>query len=388
MTAHAIVQQNREEPEPLRPGVRGKYRRLMLALLALNRQNASMNDDQGLILSEEPKPASASMGGRARARALSPSTRHEIAKKAAASRWAEVSQAKYGSPDNPLRIGDVQIECYVIERPDGSVTRVLTQASFLTALGRHPKANTRRGEGLPPILQGQALRPYISDELVELAAPITFSLPTGGRASGYNAEALPAVCEAYLRANDDGKLPDNQKHVAVQAGILVRGLARIGITALVDEATGYQEARTKDALAKILEAFIDKELNAWVSTFPADFYRELFRLRGLDYDTRSVKRPQYFGNLTNNIVYDRLAPGVLDELRVVVPRNEQGRPKSRYFQKLTSNIGYPKLREHLGSVVTIMKLSEDWLHFTATLDKLHPRFGDTMLLPFDDDDGL
>lgn len=361
----------------------------MLALWRLNRHDASMSDEHELIFNEEPRPASArSRGGRARARALSPGTRHEIAKKAAASRWAEMSQAKYGSPDNPLRIGDVQIECYVIEKPDGSVMRVLTQASFLTALGRHPKANTRRGEGLPPILQGQALRPYISEELVKLAAPITFSLPTGGRASGYNAETLPAVCEAYLRANDDGKLPDNQKHVAVQAGILVRGLARVGITALVDEVTGYQEARTKDALAKILEAFIDKELNAWVSTFPADFYRELFRLRGLDYDSMSVKRPQYFGNLTNNIVYERLAPGVLDELRVVVPRNEQGRPKSRYFQKLTSNIGYPKLREHLGSVVTIMKLSGDWAHFITTLDKIHPRFGDTMILPFDDDDGL
>jgi hypothetical protein len=86
-------------------------------------------------------------------------------------------------------------------------------------------------------------------------------------------------------------------------------------------------------------------------------------------------------------VYDRLAPGVLDELRIVVPRNEQGRPKSKYFQKLTSNIGYPKLREHLGSVVTIMKLSRDWHNFLVTLDRLHPRFGDTMPLPFDDDDG-
>lgn len=346
-----------------------------------------MADKHPDIFGEEPAPlGDRAKGGRARALALSPAQRSQIAKKAAAARWADADAATYGSPDSPLRIGEVEIECYVIEEAaDHEATRVITQASFLKALGRHPRANTRRGEGLPPILQGRALRPFISDELVKLAEPITFSLPGGGRASGYNAEVLPAVCEAYLQAADHGKLPGNQKHVAVQAGILVRGLARVGIIALVDEATGYQEARTKDALAKILEAFIDKELNAWVSTFPADFYRELFRLRGLDYDSTSVKRPQYFGNLTNNIVYDRLAPGVLDELRIVVPRNERGRPKSKYFQKLTSNVGYPKLREHLGSVVTIMKLSKDWHRFVIMLDRLHPRFGDTMTLPFDDD---
>jgi hypothetical protein len=38
-------------------------------------------------------------------------------------------------------------------------------------------------------------------------------------------------------------------------------------------------------------------------------------------------------------------------------------------------MGYPKLREHLGSVVTIMKLSGDWYDFRSKLDRLHPRYG-------------
>lgn len=342
-----------------------------------------MDSKQGSTTGEEPQsPDARARGGDARAKALTPKRRSQIATTAATARWAAVNEAAYGSPDRLLLIGDVEIECYVLN--DG--TRILTQGSFLRALGRHPNANTRRGTGRPPILQGQAITPYISKELLSLAEPITFALPNGGRASGYNAKVLPAVCEIYLKASDDGALPSNQKHVAVQAGILVRGLAHVGIIALVDEVTGYQEARTKDALAQILEAFIDKELNAWVSTFPADFYRELFRLRGLDYDSSSVKRPQYFGNLTNDIVYQRLAPGVLDELRVVVPRNEQGRPRTKYFQKLTANVGYPKLREHLGSIVTIMKLSKDWKEFQGMLERLHPRYGDTMPLPFEDGD--
>lgn len=321
-------------------------------------------------------------GGHARASRLTPEERRESARRAAVARWSEsVSEAVCGSADQPLRIGDIEIECYVLD--DG--TRVLTQASFLEALGRHRKANVRREGGndpLPPILQGKAIYPFISQEIRDKAAPITFRLPSGGRASGYNAELLPAVCEVYLRARDATALPKNQEHVADQAYILIRGLAHVGIIALVDEATGYQEVRAKNALARILEAFIAKELQAWVQTFPEDFYKELFRLRGLEYPESTV-RPQYFGNLTNDIVYRRLAPGVLAELKRVTPRDEAGRRRHKYFQHLTSNLGYPKLREHLGSIVTLMKLSDDWPDFMGKLDRIHPRVGDTMPLPME-----
>ena len=119
-----------------------------------------------------------------------------------------------------------------------------------------------------------------------------------------------------------------------------------------------------------------------MSTFPDDFYSELFRLRGLEYPRATVKRPQYFGHLTNDIIYKRLAPGVLAELKNVTPRDDQGRRKHKYFQRLTTNIGYPKLREHLGSVVTLMKLSTDYPDFMRKLDRIHPRVGDTIQIPF------
>jgi P63C domain len=346
-------------------------------------------------------------GGDARARKLTPAKRTEIARKAARERWStDVAKAVCGSPDKPLAIGDVEIECYVLE--DG--TRVITQASFLEAIGRHrrsgaattgarsvmtgPSTTTSAAFGsgagesdlLPPFLRGQNIRPFISQGVSEASRPINFTLPRGGRARGYNAELLPAVCEVYLAARQAGELPANQDHVAKQAEILVRGLARVGIIALVDEATGYQEVRAKNALANILETFIDKELQAWVQTFPDDYYREIFRLRGLNYPQATVQRPQYFGHLTNDIVYKRLAPGVLEELKRVQHRNDAGRPRNKLFQRLTSNVGYPKLREHLGSVVAIMKLSDNWSDFKLKLDRIHPRLGDDMMLPFEQDE--
>ncbi len=96
-------------------------------------------------------------------------------------------------------------------------------------------------------------------------------------------------------------------------------------------------------------------------------------MRGLQDPKDTVKRPQYFGSLTNDIVYKRLAPGVLEELKRVTPKLQSGRLKDKLFQRLTQNKGYPKLREHLGAVLTMMQLSETWHDFLDKLDRLRPR---------------
>jgi len=124
-----------------------------------------------------------------------------------------------------------------------------------------------------------------------------------------------------------------------------------------------------------LEAFIAKELQPYLRTFPAEFYQEMFRLRGMEYAKDDVQRPRYFGLLTNDIVYDRLAPSVLDELKKANPKNESGRRTRKHFQWLTKNFGYPKLREHLGALIATMRLSTDWHDFKLKLDRNYPRIG-------------
>jgi hypothetical protein len=335
------------------------------------------------------EPIGRAKGGYARANKLTPEQRSNIAKKAAAARHAgTVQKATHGSPDHPLKIGDAEIPCYVLE--DGR--RVLSLGGMVRALDMSiGGAGGRQGDRLYQFATQKSLNPFlVNDLLTRMENPIQFQAPTGGvPATGYEATILPDLCEAVLAARAAGALRSDQLHIAKQCEILVRGLARVGIIALIDEATGYQRDRARDALAKILEDFIAKELQPYLPTFPADFYQEMFRLRGLEFPTGSVKRPQYFGMLTNDVVYRRIAPGVLEELKRVTPKLESGRHKDKLFQRLTSNKGYPKLREHLGSVVTMMKLSSDWPDFMAKLDYLHPRYGDTMhLFPPDDGKGL
>jgi hypothetical protein len=51
----------------------------------------------------------------------------------------------------------------------------------------------------------------------------------------------PQVCEVNLQANDADKLIENQTHFAAKCQVRARGLARVGIIALVDEATGLSD---------------------------------------------------------------------------------------------------------------------------------------------------
>lgn len=329
-------------------------------------------------------------GGKARAESLTPERRREIALKAAAAKkeLASLPRATHGSPDTPLKLGGAELTCYVLE--DGS--RLITQEGFLSALGRARKAKGGQGasvdsgvDKLPSFLAANNLKPFISKELMESTTPVVFRTPSGSKAYGYRAELLPKVCNVYLQARDAKKVLPSQENMIRAADILMRGLAEVGIIALVDEATGYQKERARDALAQILEAFVAKELQPYVKTFPADYYEQMFRLRGLPYPPEKAHyRPQYFGLLTNDIVYKRLAPGLLTELKAQAAKDER---KGKLMQRLTSNVGHPKLREHLASVVTVMKLSKDYEDFTQKLDVVHPKYNETMAIGLPDGDG-
>ena len=152
-------------------------------------------------------------------------------------------------------------------------------------------------------------------------------------------------------------------------------MATVGIIALVDEATGYQRIREENALAKIFEAYIAKELQPWALTFPIEFYEQICRLRGWD-NIRSVKRPKIVGRMTNDIVYERLAPGVLGELREKNPVLPAGYRRDRHHQWLTSDLGHPQLREHLAGVIMLMRSSSSWHVFERNLDKACPKPGE------------
>lgn len=332
--------------------------------------------------------------GEARMAKLTPAQRKTLGRSAAEKRWDVIRNNEVHEPEavGDLPIIGQTIPCAVIV-VEGEVIRLVSERELVKSLGgkRGGSHWLRLREdldaaNLPPILSAANLREFINEELWDgLNTRYYYKVGSGAVAYGLRGELYPMICDVFLKARDAKKLLPSQDDIATSADILMRALAHTGIIALIDEATGYQTKRAVDSLARILEAFIAKELQPYIrGTFKQEFYEHLFRLRGLDYRRDTVKRPQYFGCLTNDIVYRRLAPGVLEELKKVADRNDAGRPTHKYFQRLTSNVGYMKLVEHLGAVVALMKISKDYPEFISKLDVVAQRYGQNMLLAFPD----
>ena len=276
-----------------------------------------------------------------------------------------------------LHIGDIEIPCFVLE--DG--TRVISGRSLTTSIGMKG-----RGQGAPRIATHKTLKPFIDNDLrVAIENPIQF-IGIGGRVtSGYEATVLQELCEAILNARDSNSLKTAQElRYAKFADMLIRSFAKIGIIALVDEATGYQEVRDRVALQKILDKYLTDEWAKWTKTFPDEFYRELFRLKGIPYPPVSMKKPSYVGHWTNDIIYSRLAPGILSDLKKKNPRLESGQRKRKHHQYFTRDVGHPALKEHLSNVMFLMKASPNWANFHLSLQRAAPKYGDTIEMPFDE----
>ncbi|MFO1171860.1 MAG: P63C domain-containing protein [Hyphomicrobiaceae bacterium] len=326
-------------------------------------------------------------GGIARAKALSQEERTAIARRAALSRHrADMPKA---IAEGDLKIGDLLLSCAVLD--DTTNTRVLTQNAFLKAIGRHPFASGGTGSAIDesaPFLRAKNLKSFISNELERSTTPIMY-LPrnptagAGGVGYGYRASLLPGVCWVYQDAMLAGKLLPNQLHIGEACKAFLKALTNYAIEDLIDEATGFADLRKRRALDRIIERYVRKDAQAWAKLFDIDFYRQIYRLNGWEFDPENNSRPGVIGHWTNDI-YDRLAPGIRDELHRRVRRNASGKPTQKLSQWLTPEEGKPEMRRLLEGVTVAMKLSDNWDDFRVKLDRLYPRFGDTLLLPFDD----
>jgi hypothetical protein len=261
--------------------------------------------------------------------------------------------------EDSIDISGIKIPCAVLD----DETRVLRERPVANVLGKkgsgwhwQRKRIERTGTILPEYVSAKHLNRFIPSDLRDrLLNPIRYKTKSGSEAWGISATLLPDICNVWLNARDQNALTIEQMETARKAEILMRGLAHVGIIALVDEATGYQEIRDRKALERILEQYIAKELLAWAKTFPDEFYEQMFRLRGWQYKPLSVKRPKVVGRFTEDVVYKRLETGVLDELKKMNPKTDRGYRKYKHFQWLTEDFGNPKLKHHLSGVIALMK---------------------------------
>lgn len=261
-------------------------------------------------------------------------------------------------------------------------TRIISHSAVFKALGRDPRGNSRL-INTPAFIDAKNLQPFITQELRDKINKIEFKDKNGNIQSGYDALILPLVAELYLMAREAGVITKkNQLETAQKAEILARSLSKLGMIALVDEATGYQYDREKDELQKILAAYINEEIAKWQLTFKIDFYRELFRLWNIPFNPTTVKRPSFVGKLTNKYIYQALPEGVLEAIKDKTPKTKGGHYKYRFHQSLTPEIGREHLKEQITAVTTLMQISDTKEHFQQLFEK---RFGKQKNLPLEEE---
>lgn len=331
---------------------------------------------------KEREPTGRAKGGHARNAKLSPERRSEIARNAAAARHGKVPDLPVATHKGVLKIGDTEIQCFVLS--DGR--RVISGRGMTAAIGMKG-----RGQGFGRIEGLKAVKISENNNLaVAINEPIQFlggSPKVGQPSDGFDATVLQDLCEALLEARDAGVLvTEHEKRYAQHADVLIRAFARVGIVALVDEATGFQGVRPRDALQQYLELLIRKDLAVWAKKFPDEFYENIYKLRGWVWPGMKKNRYSVVAHYTRDLVYERMAPGLLKELENKTPKDDSGQRKDRMQQWLTPHIGDPMLASHMQSLLTLQRLAIangwGWNKFKSMVDQVLKKKGDSLDLPF------
>jgi hypothetical protein len=345
----------------------GKVNGQVLTFLLGHTKVATMVD----LNSESAKELSklgASKGGRARASVLTASERKEIARKAVNARWQKYKGETF-PPDPPksastddatpfsmfrgtLQIGDQKLECHVLN----DERRVFTQREVVKGI-----SGGRDSGNLTAYLERN---PLYSNQF-SAGATISFRIPgIPGIATGYEATLLIEICELYLDARRQKLLKPSQQKLASQSEVIMAACAKVGIIALIDEATGFQQVRKKKALQIKLQAFIAEDMQEWARMFPPDFWFELARLEGIHYSPRN--RPLRWGKYIMAFVYDAIDKDMGKALRVINPDPSKGKND---HQCLT-DFGRAQVHDQIQKVVTIMKLCSDMKDFREKFDRV------------------
>ena len=260
----------------------------------------------------------------------------------------KISRAQFSGN---LIVGDAELPCYVLE--DGR--RLFSTTGMLTSLGY--KSNANAGE----IFNSRALLPHMKAQNSPYGRKqvVEFDTPLGIRARGYDVEKFMDICHALSEAYESGELSGRNEKAAKQANVIIRACSKIGIVALVDEATGYQYIRPEDALQFKLKLYLAEEMRAWEKTFPDALWEEFARLTNHPGEYKK-NRPRFWGYLVMEYVYRHLDSDVAKYIKENKPKPRKGR---NYHQWFNEDYGVRKLTEHIHQVIGVAKACDNLEEF-------------------------
>ena len=313
----------------------------------------------------------ASKGGAARMQKLSRAERQALASSGAKARWqrvknksvkmeagiessraTELPEAQY---PGVLNFGGTEIPVYVLSNGQRVIARVAA-TEYLSDI--------KRGGDLESYIRVASLQPFLNLDAV-LARMVTFKLKDvemlPQEVKGLPSDVFIEICQAYVRGLEASKEENSavtftvkQEQIAIRAGMFLAACAKVGLDALIDEATGYQSVRQEDALRIKLRLYLEEEMRKWEKTFPDQLWEQFGRLT--NWKGRLHQRPKYWGNLVMDLIYQYLDPDVAEWLRKNAPNPMKGQ---NYHQWLSGQYGLKRLIEHIWKVIGIANTCQD-----------------------------
>ena len=310
------------------------------------------------------KAGRASQGGKARMQKLTRAERSALARGAAKARWkkkpgenasviyspivlsTENTQLPTARWPGVLTIGDIEIPVYVLD--DGRRIISRTGATTVLTVGKG-------GGNLESYVQVKALEKYIPQNLQDRMIDFVILEVVNKSAKGMEAETFLEICGGYVRAWQDTALESEaQIAIAKRAVMFLAACSKVGLIALIDEATGYQYLRAEQELQLKLRLFLLEEMRKWEKTFPDQLWEQLGRLT--NWKGKIHQRPKYWGKLVMELIYEYLDPDVAQWLRDNAPQPMKGQ---NYHQWLSGQYGLKRLIEHIWKVIGIANTCRD-----------------------------
>lgn len=306
---------------------------------------------------------------KARAEALPPARRKEIAANAAIARWGT-------KPSKAIYVGNFQekfgvdVECYVLD--DAAKTAMISQTGMARVLGLSP-----RGNSFPSFINSRAMADSVGGDLRQkIENPLKFQWGSGGggapptTVNGFDTSLLIDICNAIIEAETRGALKAARyQKIVQQAHIIVGASAKQGIRQLVYALAGYSPS-TEEVIAAF-KLYIQEEAKKYEPEFPNELYMHWHRLYDIPIPERG--RPWHFKHLTVRHIYHPLAKSsgkLLALLRAV--KAADGSRQKKLFQFL-NDVGARALRIHLGRVLEMAESSDNSEQYER---KIVDRFGD------------
>jgi hypothetical protein len=314
-----------------------------------------------------------SKGGTARAEALTPEQRSEIARKGALAKIASTLPKATHRGSFKEEFG-IEVDCYVLD--DENKTAVISKRGMGTALGMGES-----GSVFSYFIKGTRMARFVGSQLAQrLDNPLIFHWRQAGAsgavppANGYDVTILIDVCKVIIEADAAGVMRKLDQHIVKQAKIIVNASAKAGIKNLVYALAGYDA--TREEIVRAFKFYVQEEARTYEREFPEQLYKEWYRLYELTPPERN--RPWKFKDLTIKHVYTPLARSNGKILELTRVKRETSEERHKKLHQFLSEVGVKALRTHLGRLLGLAEASANKDQYEEHVERI---FGVQLSLP-------